>query len=158
MRAEQNKLVSQLLLFFLIFVQGFGDRTARAAPPETPLPAVLSAAVPFYPRICQVAHIEGTVHLRITTDGKTASAIHVEDGPPMLARAAVENVKTWKFENHSPTTFRTIFSYSLFLSECDAGCRCRGTEKPAIILHLPGEVDIRAEEVLTCDPAVKRPL
>ena len=34
-----------------------------AAQSKSPLPTVVSASVPFYPRIVQVAHIEGVVRL-----------------------------------------------------------------------------------------------
>lgn len=68
------------------------------------LPDLRIASVPFHPRNAQAAHIEGVVRLRISTDGTRAVSVQVQDGPPMLARAARDNVKTWQFEPHAPTT------------------------------------------------------
>ena len=41
----------------------------------------------------------------------------VESGQPMLAQAAQKNVKTWQFEQHSPTTFEVTFRYRLLKSK-----------------------------------------
>src|SRR6266481_4762809 len=59
---------------------------------QKPLPSVISASVPFYPRITQQAHIGGVVRLRISTDGNRVASVEVESGQPMLAQAAQENV------------------------------------------------------------------
>lgn len=73
----------------------------------------------------------------------------------MLARVAIDNVKTWEFEQHRPATFETIFRYSLLPAECDASCNCDSLEAPFVRLRLPGEVEVNAPEVLTCDPKSK---
>jgi TonB family protein len=120
---------------------------------QKPLPSVISASVPFYPRIPQQAHIDGVVRLRISTDGNRVASVEVESGPPMLAQAAKENVKTWQFEPHSPTTFEATFRYRLLPSKCDAECNCDSTEKPSVLLQLPTEVEVNAKELKVCDSA-----
>jgi hypothetical protein len=114
--------IAQVLVFF-----GLGA-CACAAQSGKPLPILMSANVPLYPRVAQAAHIEGVVQLRILTDGEKPSSIDVESGPPMLARAAKENVKTWQFEQHAPATFEATFRYVLLPSKCDSKCNCDDTQ------------------------------
>jgi len=73
----------------------------------------------------------------------------------MLAQAAKENVKTWQFEQHRPTTFEATFHYKLLLSKCDSECNCDSVEKGSVLLQLPTNVEVSAKELLICDPAVE---
>ncbi len=121
------------------------------------LPRVIKARAPLYPEILQKAHFEGVVRLRVTTDGSRPSSITTISGQTMLARAATENVMTWEFDRHSPTTFDTTFEYRLLKSHCDPGCTwCGSTERPTLLLRLPSEVHVEAEAFLTCDPSETR--
>ena len=123
---------------------------------EKPLPSVISASVPFYPRIAQQAHIDGAVRLQISTDGNRVASVEVQTGQPMLAQAARESVKTWEFDQHSPTTFQVTFRYRLLPSKCDAKCNCDTTEKPSVFLQLPTDVEVNAKELMVCDSASNR--
>ena len=139
-----------VLLMLGLAVLAYG----QSAAPQAPVPALASAGVPFHPRVPQQAHIEGIVRLRISTDGNRVASVEVESGQPMLAQAAKENVKTWQFEPHTPTRPRSTFHYRLISSKCDSQCNCDGVEKGSVVLHLPTEAEVRAKELLTCDPAV----
>jgi hypothetical protein len=123
---------------------------------EKPPPNVTSASVPFYPRVAQTAHISGVVKLRISTDGTRASSVEVESGSPLLGRAAEENIRTWKFDQHTPTTFEVIFRYILLSAECDSNCNCGDTNKNTVQLQLPTSVEVKALTVELCDPVVTR--
>jgi TonB family protein len=136
--------------FLIASLSAFASAQGTKAPP-----ALASAAVPFYPRVPQQAHIEGEVRLRISTDGNRVTTVEVESGQPMLAQAAKENVKTWQFERHTPTSFETTFRYRLIPSKCDSQCNCGGVEKGTVLLHLPTEAEVSAETLMTCDPAVE---
>jgi TonB family protein len=138
----------------ILFTLGMGANMSSAQQKQ-PLPSIASASVPLYPRTPQMAHIEGVVRLRISTDGSRASSIEVESGQPMLAQAAKENVKTWQFEQHSPTTFEATFRYRLLPSKCDSECNCDSLEKGTVLLRLPAEVEVSAKELLICDPAAE---
>jgi TonB family protein len=131
------------------FILGMG--AIMAVGQQKPVPSVVSASVPLYPRITQQAHIEGVVRLRISTDGNRVASVEVESGQPMLAQAAQENVKTWQFEQHSPTTFEVTFRYKLLPSKCDAKCNCDSAEKPSVLLQLPTDVEVNAKELMVCD-------
>jgi hypothetical protein len=130
--------------------------TAAFAQQGGMLPTVLSASVPFYPRIAQAAHIEGKVQLKVSTDGNRAVAVEIQNGPLILAKAAQENVKTWQFERHASTSFQVTFRYRLLLSKCDAKCNCRSPETPSVVLRMPRDIEVTAEEVMFCDPAAER--
>lgn len=113
---------------------------------EKELPVVIAASVPLYPRTPLIAHIFGTVRIRVTTDGSAVSSMNSESGPPMLVKAAKENIQTWQFEKHKPTTFFVTFQYRL---EDTATCRF---ENGTVTLHLPSQVEISAPGIQTCDP------
>jgi hypothetical protein len=128
-----------------------------AAPQAQPsLPKVVHGSAPFYPRIAAAARIEGVVLLRVSTDGERVSKVDVESGPPLLVRVATENVKTWEFEPHSPTSFRVRFRYKLSRAfTCDGGCgNCRHLEEESVLLQLPTDVELNANIPIECDPAV----
>jgi len=75
----------------------------------------------------------------------------------MLAQAAQENVKTWRFDAHSRTTFEVTFRYRLLPTTCDSGCKkCESTERPSILLKLPSEVEVHAEEAVVCGPSAEK--
>ncbi|HJU84173.1 MAG TPA: energy transducer TonB [Holophagaceae bacterium] len=115
------------------------------------LPVVVAGDAPFYPSSAQTAGIEGIVRLRLTTDGESVSMVEVESGKPMLVRAAQENVKTWKFRKHDPTSFAVSFQYILMPES--------GTELGTceITMHFPSEVVIKAMHIHTSDPVIETP-
>jgi TonB family protein len=142
----------RIALVLFTFVTGAWTCAAQSQP-QKDLPIVTSANVPFYPRVAQAAHIEGVVQLRITTDGKQASSVDIESGPVMLGRAAQENVKTWRFEQHTPTTFESTFHYVLLPTQCDSKCNCDDGGNGTVELNLPSRVEVRAKTVMICDPS-----
>ena len=73
---------------------------------STPLPQVISHQNPIYPPLARMARISGLVRLKITTDGHSPTTIAVTDGHPLLAKAATDNVQTWKFADHVPGVFK----------------------------------------------------
>ena len=81
---------------------------------------VLSRVQPIYPYIAVVNRIQGTVHLNamITSTG-TLEDLRVLNGQPVLARAATDAVRQWKFRpyllNGKPIAVQTevIVKFSL---------------------------------------------
>ena len=108
------------------------------------LPMVASAQVPLYPPLARTANVEGVVHLKITTDGHGVVAAQLEDGPKLLAAAAEENVRTWQFSLHEPTTFTVTYSYKL-LTEW------KGDLNPVVVLRFPTDVEVSTTRFHTVD-------
>jgi hypothetical protein len=115
------------------------------------LPVVISASVPIYPRLAREVDVEGVVHLRVITDGSKALRIEYENGPAMLARAAQENIRTWKFQEHKPTSFEATFRYR-FLPDGPACAGDADTNDATVVLKLPNEAEITARALSRCDP------
>jgi hypothetical protein len=111
------------------------------------LPIVKAGAMPLYPVIAQAARISGVVKIRVTTDGKKVASLDSENGPAMLVKAAKEIILTWTFEDHQPTSFVTTFEYRI-----EEPSQC-GYSNGIVVLHLPAEVQVRANGLMTCDPS-----
>jgi TonB family protein len=93
---------------------------------ETNGSPVLGADMPLYPSLARVARIMGKVEIQAVTDadGKVISA-QLKSGHPVLGRAALDNVKTWRFagagertityefkiEERKPNAFDDFYNY-----------------------------------------------
>lgn len=99
------------------------------------------ADVPMYPPLGRTAHITGTVQVLVTVkDGKVTNT-EVKSGSPILARAALENIQTWRFYYLVNTTFTTKFVYQLeTIKHLDP-------QNPKVELQLPLLVKITAVPV-----------
>jgi hypothetical protein len=119
---------------------------------QAPLPKVVSASAPFYPRVAPSARIEGVVRLKVSTDGKHVVTFDTESGPPLLVQAAKENVKTWEFAQHKPASFEIRFDYKL---SRPSSCYSVWSDdyQESVLLRLPSRVELSAAIPLLCDPA-----
>jgi hypothetical protein len=93
------------LLFVFPFQLGAQERSPS-------LPTVTKFDCPKYPDKARSAHISGTVKMQVTTDGHSVSEVKIISGPSILARAAEDNVRTWKFADHPPTTLTVTYVYT----------------------------------------------
>lgn len=93
------------------------------------LPDVIEHAEAVYPPLARQARIQGKVRLQLTTDGHVVTGVDVEEGHPLLAQAATQNVRTWRFGDHVPGTFEVTFIYG-FLND------------PVKFLKQPGVVEV----------------
>jgi Gram-negative bacterial TonB protein C-terminal len=75
------------------------------------LPVVRTFECPKYPEAARSLHITGTVVVLVTTDGHTVTDVKAISGPRILAEPAESNVRTWKFADHPPTTFKVTYLY-----------------------------------------------
>ena len=112
---------------------------AQVPQPPQKLPVVKSGEMPFYPSLANAARIQGDIHLRVTTDGSGVASVVVESGQPMLAKAAQDNVRTWKFEPHDPTSFSTLFAFHL---RAEPKCETDKSGNGEVHLTLPTRVEI----------------
>jgi len=139
-------LIRKFLGVGLIVGGTLSPALGQTAKQETPL--LIAGTIPLYPRMALAAQIQGTVKIRVVTDGKRVVSLEAESGPPMLVKAAKDNILTWEFGEHKPMTFVTTFEYVI---EEPAEC---GFSNGASVLNLPLEVRISAKGLKTCDPAV----
>ncbi len=131
-----------LVLLFTAVICSAADQQ-----PTQDLPVVIDAKVPSYPNIARLAHFEGVVRLQVSTDGEKVSKVELLEGHIVLAGAAMENVKTWRFRWHTRATFETVFRYRLLPeSVCEA-------DNPTVLLRLPLEVEVTTKGMTTCDPS-----
>jgi hypothetical protein len=118
---------------------------------EQQLPLVVTGNMPLYPLTALHARVQGVVKIKVTTDGKKITSLDAESGPPMLVKFTKENILTWRFAEHKPTTFVTRFECVIEEpSQCDFS-------NDALVLKLPLEVRISAKGLETCDPAAVEP-
>jgi outer membrane biosynthesis protein TonB len=69
------------------------------------VPVLESGAMPLYPSLARKGGIEGDVQLRVVTNGSGVVSAKAEAGNPILAKVAQDNVRSWKFAKHEPTSF-----------------------------------------------------
>jgi TonB family protein len=105
-------MTSRILKLLCFVVAVFG--ITMAAQTE---PTLVTVNMPKYPPLARQARVEGVVKLTFTlsTNSTEPTNIEVVSGHPMLKWAAIDNVKTWKFENPYAVDrkYETTFRYRL---------------------------------------------
>jgi TonB family protein len=88
---------------------------------QTDEPQLLSANIPFYPPLARQARVYGVVKVTFTLPANAGEPANVEasSGHPLLKPAAVENLKTWHFQNTYAVErkYDATFTYRLSDSE-----------------------------------------
>jgi hypothetical protein len=114
-------------------------RSAKAdssSSPETPatpeVTPITSADVAYhdyagYSNFSSQAGIQGTVQLVVTTNGRNVTNIKAESGNPFLVRDASLNLRTWRFTDPTPRTFRVPYSYEV------EDVRVKFLEEPGVV-------------------------
>lgn len=102
-------------------------------------PVVKSAAMPLYPVLARQARVEGTVQVKVTTDGTSIANITALGANKILLEAAEQNVRTWTLYEHTPQTFTVTFVYKLEAPEV------YGFVNPTVLLELPSRVEVRTK-------------
>jgi len=108
------------------------------------LPVVKSGEMPFYPPLLRTAHVEGEVDLRVKTDGSSVVSVTAEYGNLLLAKAAQDIVKSWKFEQHEPTVFSAVFLYHIDTERVTYSCDPDVPDNGTVVLRLPTRVEINS--------------
>src|SRR5271165_3911762 len=97
-------MARRLIALLLLLVAYAALATAQLKPERVRVSAGVESGLlqsrvdPIYPPLARQARIQGTVVLRVILS-KTGEVEHVEliSGHPMLAPAAIEAVKQWKY-------------------------------------------------------------
>lgn len=111
------------------------------------LPLLIAGKMPLYPIMARLGRVQGVVKIKVTTDGEKVSSLDAVSGPPMLVKFAKENILTWEFAKHRPTTFVTTFEYVI-----EGPDQCLYTNGTSV-LNLPLGVRMSAKGLMTCDPS-----
>lgn len=126
-----------LLLFLILSCAGVSAAQSGEAKPD--IPVVRSAAMPLYPVLARQARVEGTVQVKVTTDGTSIANIAALGANKILLEAAEQNVRTWTLYKHTPQTFTVTFVYKLEAPEV------YGFVNPTVLLELPSRVEVRTK-------------
>ncbi len=95
----------------LIFLTCFALGPIRAQDKQAALPTVTIFECPKYPPKAESMGLQGMVKMQVTTDGHKVVDIKLLPSHPVLAAPAEENVRTWKFADHTPMTFTVTYYY-----------------------------------------------
>ena len=101
------------LTLFLLAVISYPSAALLAQEGTKALPEVIEHGTVAYPPLARQARIEGTVRLRLVTNGHAVTEVVVLEGHPLLVQSATDNVRTWKFVEHPPATFDVTFNFRM---------------------------------------------
>ena len=133
----RHKLLS---LYFLMSTAGI----VLAQKDSSGVPTVAAAAVPLYPPLARSARLQGVVHVKVNTNGEQVIAAQALDGNRLLAVAAEENARTWKFAKHLPTSFTLTYRYKIDPEG--------NPNYPLVVLRFPAEIEVTTAPLVLSDP------
>lgn len=136
-RMESMRPLIQLLWTALIGLAV--SHVLAAQPRKVALPTVAEAKVPLYPPLARAANVQGKVRVRVTTVGRRVLMTSVENGLPLLAVAAEENLRTWQFASHEPISFIVTYTFKL------VGNWKEQSDNPTVTMRLPTEVEVSTQ-------------
>jgi hypothetical protein len=113
--------------------------SAQDAVPVSATPVVKAGEMPLYPHLARLARIEGTVQVKVTTDGDNVTRVSAAGAHKLLLDAAEQNVKSWRLYPHKPQTFTVTFVYKVERPEVF------GLVNPTVTLDLPYHVEVRTK-------------
>jgi hypothetical protein len=104
-------------------------------------PYLVHGDLPVYPTLAKTARITGDVRVRVIVDKGEVVGTETISGHPLLVSAAIDNIKSWKFDSTVRTTFATTFIYRLG-GESEETKEQRSN--PKLELELPSSAKITA--------------
>lgn len=143
----KSNLIASVLTTGMLLLAGCTITNAADA-----IPVISTAAVPLYPEIAQSARVQGSVRIRVTTDGERVTHIEnlsLEQRKPkptrevspefqhayrVLPQSAEQNVRTWTFLRSKPTSFVVTYRYR-FVDDAD-------TKNPKVSMSFPTDIEI----------------
>jgi len=126
---------------------------------QTNEPLLITVNMPKYPPLAHQARIEGVVKLTFTLSANAGEPTNVEvvSGHPMLKAAAMDNVRSWRFENHNAVErkYETAFRYRLSGVEVPASTRDKVTfdsfhEVDLVTDLVPGTIQYECSDQSPC--------
>jgi len=103
----KSRIALAVLVFLPILILALHD--APAQEPSAAIRKVVSKVIPQYPSLARSMRIEGIVRADVVVapDGKV-TAIVVKGGHPVLAQAAQDALRQWKWEPASHETHENV--------------------------------------------------
>jgi TonB family protein len=113
-----NRSIGAELCFVAIVCIGMAAQTE---------PVLTTVNVPKYPPLARQARVEGIVKLVFTLWANAGEPTNVEvvSGHPLLKAVAMENVKTWKFDNSAAVERKYEITFKYRLSGIEVAGRGR---------------------------------
>lgn len=112
-----------------------------------PEPLIVShASIPIYPIIPRGLGLQGEVEIKAITNGKRVKKIKLIKGHEALARSAIKNIYTWRFEKHDPREIIITFKYAL------TDKTTHRFDNGTVTLRLPYHVQIESAKIVVRDP------
>jgi hypothetical protein len=102
-------MTRQSLVCLLIVMGSVPSRAQEVGP----VPALIGFRMPQYPPLPRQARIAGDVKVKVRTNGTRVTDAVAEDGHPLLARAAEENVRSWRFADNEPRSFIVTYRFKI---------------------------------------------
>ena len=119
------------VLFAAVFLSAQSTNVAR-------YPFMVHGDLPLYPAVAKTARVSGVVQVQVTVKNGEVTGTEATSGNPLLASAAIDSIKTWKFDKDISTTFTTTFIYRLEKQETAE------PSNPKLELELPRVAKITA--------------
>jgi hypothetical protein len=104
-------------------------------------PFLVRGDLPVYPALAKNARITGDVQVRVIVDNGNVVGTERMSGHPLLVSAAIDNIKSWKFDKAVRMTFATTFIYRL---DGDSEESKDQPSNPKLELELPSFAKITA--------------
>ena len=102
---------------------------------------LVTVNMPKYPPLARQARIEGVVKLTFTLSAHSGEPTNIEvvSGHPILKGAAIDNVRTWKFENLYAVErkYETTFRYRLSDQPTSATVTFESFHKVDLVADVP---------------------
>jgi len=93
-----KRYMSTLLVFFALICLA-GAQELRHVSNEEARSHLAKQVEPVYPKMAQIAHIQGAVNLEITiTEDGSVTGLRAVSGHPILLQSAMDAVQQWKFQ------------------------------------------------------------
>ena len=112
---------------------------------DDPEPAQVTTGVtafkcPTYPPSAKQMRLSGMVEIQVTTNGEKITDLKVR-GHPILAQAATENLRTWRFADSAPRSFKVKYFYNL-----------EGDYEPDPVFHCPAKLKLPETVEVSAEP------
>ena len=98
-----------IALIVLLSILSFASNSAHAQEPPDSVRKILTRVAPQYPSLARSMNIRGNVRaVAFVAPNGTVKSVEVKGGHPVLAEAAQNALRKWKFEAASHGTYEII--------------------------------------------------